>query len=202
VWKKVKKGEFVKSARTKFKKFNNMSDFKAFYEKEIKKKLMDELKVKNPMAAPRVEKIVINVGAGEAVSNKGALEKIQEQIGWIANQKPVITKARSSVSAFKIRKGLPIGVKVTLRGKNMYFFLEKLIKIVLPRFRDFRGISDQNIDTHGNLNMGFNEQTIFPEIEYDKIDKMRGLQITLVTNTRDREKGKKLFEKLGIPFKA
>ncbi len=179
-----------------------MSDLKKHYEEEIKKKLMSELNLKNPMAVPRVEKIVINVGAGEAVTNKGVLEKIQEQVGWIAAQKPVITKARSSVSAFKIRKGYPIGVKVTLRGKNMYFFLEKLINIVIPRFRDFRGISETNIDTYGNLNLGLNEQTIFPEIEYDKVDKMRGLQITVVTNAKDHAKGKKLFQELGIPFKA
>lgn len=179
-----------------------MADFKKFYEEEVKKKLMDDLKLENPMAVPKIEKIVVNVGAGEAVTNKAVLEKIQEQIGWITNQKPIITKARSSVSAFKIRKGYPIGVKVTLRGKNMYIFLEKLIKIVIPRFRDFRGISEQNVDAHGNLNLGVNEQTIFPEIEYDKIDKMRGLQITVVTNAKDKTKGKILFEKLGIPFKA
>ncbi len=179
-----------------------MSDLKKYYEEEIKKKLMEELKLENPMAVPRVEKIVINVGAGEAVTNKGVLEKIQEQVGWISNQKPVVTKARSSVSAFKIRKGYPIGVKVTLRGKNMYYFLEKLIQIVIPRFRDFRGISESNIDTYGNLNLGLNEQTIFPEIEYDKVDKMRGLQVTVVTNARDHEKGMKLFKELGIPFKA
>lgn len=178
-----------------------MSDFKKYCEQEVYKKLKEELKLDNPMAVPRIKKIVLNVGAGEAVTNKVVLEKIQEQISWIANQKPVITKARSSVSAFKIRKGLPIGVKVTLRGKNMYFFLEKLIKIVIPRFRDFRGISDTNIDQHGNLNLGLNEQTIFPEVEYDKVDKMRGLQVTVVTNAKDKNKGKKLFETLGIPFK-
>lgn len=181
--------------------YNPMSDFKRFYEQEINKSLMKELNLSNPMAVPRIKKIVVNVGAGEAVANKGVLEKIQEQLSWITNQKPVITKARTSVSAFKIRKGLPIGVKVTLRGKNMYFFLEKLIKIVIPRFRDFRGISDNNIDIHGNLNLGLTEQTIFPEIEYDKIDKMRGLQVTIVTNANNREKGKKLFKQLGIPFK-
>src|SRR3989344_2195367 len=145
-----------------------MSDFKKYCEQEVYKKLKEELKLDNPMAVPRIKKIVLNVGAGEAVTNKGFL----------------------------------IGVKVTLRGKNMYFFLEKLIKIVIPRFRDFRGISDSNIDQHGNLNLGLTEQTIFPEIEYDKVDKMRGLQVTVVTNAKDKIKGKKLFETLGIPFKA
>lgn len=179
-----------------------MSDFKSYYNQEVKQKLMDELKITNPMAIPKVLKIVVNVGAGEAVSNKGILEKVAEQIGWITNQKPIITKARSSVSAFKIRKGYPIGVKVTLRGKNMYIFLEKLIKIVIPRLRDFKGIDDSNVDSHGNLNLGFTEQTLFPEIEYDKIDKMRGLQITVVTNAKEHEKGRKLFQLLGVPFKA
>lgn len=179
-----------------------MSDFKLYYNQEVKQKLMEELKIANPMAIPKVLKIVVNVGAGEAVSNKGVLEKVTEQIGWITNQKPVITKARSSVSAFKIRKGYPIGVKVTLRGKNMYIFLEKLIKIVIPRLRDFKGIDESNVDSHGNLNLGFTEQTLFPEIEYDKIDKMRGLQITVVTNAKEHEKGRKLFQLLGVPFKA
>jgi large subunit ribosomal protein L5 len=175
-------------------------NFKDFYQKEIKEKLMKELAIKNPFAVPKVEKIVINVGAGEAVQNKNVLEKIQEQIGLISGQKPIITKARKSISAFKIRKGLPIGVKLTLRGKRMYHFLEKLVKIVIPRIRDFRGIAESALDQHGNLNLGFPEQTIFPEIDFDKIDKIRGLQVTIVTSTNDRKSAKKLFEFLGIPF--
>jgi len=175
-------------------------DFKTFYQTEVKPKLMKELSIENPLAVPKVEKIVLNVGAGEAVINKGVLEKIQEQISLITGQKPVITKARKSISAFKIRKGIPIGVKVTLRGKRMYHFLEKLIKIVIPRLRDFRGISPKSLDQHGNLNLGFSEQTIFPEIDFDKIDKIRGLQVTIVTNAKDQKKAKKLFEVLGIPF--
>ncbi|OGK21763.1 50S ribosomal protein L5, partial [Candidatus Roizmanbacteria bacterium RIFCSPHIGHO2_02_FULL_37_15] len=138
--------------------------FKDFYNQEVKKKLMAELKLSNQMEVPKVIKIVVNVGAGEAVINKGVLEKIQEQLSLITGQKAIITKARKSVSAFKIRKGLPIGVKVTLRDKRMYSFLEKLIKVVIPRLRDFRGIREKSIDTHGNLNLGFSEQTIFPEI--------------------------------------
>jgi len=175
--------------------------FKDYYKQQLVKKGMEVFGVKNPMAVPRVLKIVLNVGAGEAVVNKGVLEKIQEQLALITGQKPVITKARKSVSAFKIRKGFPIGVKVTLRGKRMYDFLEKLIKIVIPRIRDFRGISTNSIDEYGNLNLGFSEQTIFPEIDFDKIDKIRGLEVTIVTNARDKEKGKKLFELLGIPFR-
>ncbi len=177
-----------------------MMTLKDYYNQEAKKKLGEELKVKNLMSVPRVEKIVINVGVGEAATNKSVLEKVQEQLNLISGQKAVITKARNSISAFRIRKGVPIGIKVTLRGKGMYAFLEKLIKIVIPRLRDFRGISESSIDPHGNLNLGFTEQTIFPEIDYDKIDKMRGLQVTIVTNAQSKEQGKKLFEILGIPF--
>lgn len=175
-------------------------EFIDFYKNEVKKKLQAELVLKNVMAVPGIVKIVLNVGAGEAVSNKNVLEKIQEQMSYIAGQKPVITKAKKSVSAFKIRRGLPIGVKVTLRGKNMYSFLEKFIKIVLPRIRDFRGLLENNVDKTGNLNVGLTEQTIFPEIDYDKIDKIRGLQITLVTSAKNKDEGLKLFKLLGIPF--
>lgn len=162
---------------------------------------MKELGIDNIMAVPKILKIVVNVGAGEAVSNKNVLTHVQEQIGIITGQKPVVTKARKSISAFKIRKGMPLGAKVTLRGDNMYVFLEKVIKIVIPRLRDFRGISDSAVDSHGNLNLGFTEQTIFHEIEFDKIDKMRGLEVTVVTNAKDHNKGRKLFEMLGVPFK-
>lgn len=175
--------------------------FKEYYNQEIRKKLKTELKLNNFFETPIPVKIVLNVGAGEAVVNKNVLEKIVEQISTIAGQKAVITKAKVSISAFKIRKGLAIGVKVTLRGDRMYQFLEKLIKIVIPRLRDFKGISESNIDSHGNLNIGFTEQTIFPEIEFDKIDKIRGLQVTVVTTAKNHEKGKKLFELLGVPFK-
>lgn len=175
--------------------------FQEYYKTEVAEKLKKELNLKNVMAVPRIIKIAVNVGAGEAVSNKNVIEKIQEQITAITGQKAMITKARVSVSAFKIRKGLPIGVKVTLRGKRMYHLLEKLIKIVIPRLKDFRGVSEKSIDQNGNLNIGFPEQTIFPEIDFDKIDKIRGLEVTVVTNARSHEKGKKLFEMLGIPFK-
>lgn len=176
-------------------------NFKEYYQKELAEKALPELGISNIMEIPRVMKVVVNVGAGEAVSSKGVLEKIQEQIALITGQKPIITKARKSISAFKIRKGLPIGVKVTLRGNKMLNFVEKLIKIVIPRIRDFRGISENNIDAHGNINIGFSEQTIFPEIDFDKIDKIRGLEVTLVTNAKDKSRGKKFFELLGIAFK-
>lgn len=175
--------------------------FKEYYNTEVRKQVMEGLKIKNPMAIPHLIKIVVNVGAGEAVSNKNVIGHIQTQLTTITGQKPVVTKAKRSVSAFKIRQGQNIGVKVTLRGKNMYEFFEKIIKIVIPRLKDFRGINLTCVDPHGNLNIGFTEQTLFPEIEYDKIDKIRGLEVTVVTNARNREKGLKLFETLGVPFK-
>lgn len=175
--------------------------FKEQYNTEVKQKLVKELNLKNVMETPKPIKIVLNVGAGEAVDSKTVLEKITEQLTQIAGQKPVITKARVSISAFKIRKGLPIGAKVTLRGKAMWAFLEKLIKIVIPRIRDFKGLNATNVDGHGNMNIGFYEQTIFPEIEFDKIDKIRGLEVTVVTTAKNYERGRKLFELMGVPFK-
>ncbi len=163
---------------------------------------MKELKIVNPMAVPRIIKIVVNVGVGEAISNKKALGNISSQLMIITGQKPVYTLARKSIATFKIRKGIPIGVKVTLRGKRMYIFLEKLIKVVIPRIRDFKGISEKSIDLKGNLNIGFSEQTIFPEIEFDEIDKIRGLEVTIVTNAKNKKTGKILFKNLGIPFKG
>ena len=162
---------------------------------------MKELGLKNSFSVPNLVKVVLNVGAGEAVSNKGVIAKIQEQISTIAGQRAVVTKARKSVSAFKIREGLAIGVKVTIRGDRMYEFLQKFITIVIPRLRDFKGIDDNAVDAHGNLNIRFTEQTLFPEIEYDKVDKLRGLQITVVTTAKDKKKGRLLFEKLGVAFK-
>lgn len=171
------------------------------YDQQLLKKIMKELNITNVMAVPKIIKIVLNVGAGEATVNRGVLEKISEQLALIAGQKPVITKARVSVSAFKIRKGFPIGVKVTLRGKKMRYFFDKLVKIIIPRLKDFRGLPESTVDNHGNLNLGLREQTIFPEIDFDKIDKIRGLQITVVTNAKSKERGKKFFELLGIPFR-
>lgn len=176
-------------------------NFKDYYNDEIKKQLMEKLELSNPMSAPRIMKIVLNVGVGEALTSRTVMEKVEEQIATIAGQKPVVTKAKKSVSAFKVRKGFPIGVKVTLRGAKMYAFLEKMIKIVIPRLRDLRGISQTTVDQSGNLNIGFTEQTVFPEIDFDKIDKIRGLEVTVVTNARSQEKGRVLFETLGVPFK-
>ena len=177
-----------------------MATLKDTYNKEVKQQLMKEFGIKNVFAVPTIEKVVVNVGVGEAITNKKAVQNVQEQIELITGQKSMVTLARKSISAFKIRKGMPIGVKTTLRGNRMHFFLEKLINVVIPRLRDFRGIPHSSVDQHGNLNLGFAEQTLFPEIEYDKIDKIRGLEITIVTKTKNREHGKKLFELLGIPF--
>jgi large subunit ribosomal protein L5 len=174
--------------------------FKQYYQ-EQQEKIAKELKIENKLGVPKVVKIMVNVGAGEAATNKKILDKVVEDLSKITGQKPVITLARKSIATFKIRKGLAIGVKVTLRGERMYSFLEKFIKIVLPRIRDFRGISSKSFDGRGNLNIGITEQTLFPEIEYDKIDKLRGLEVTIVTNARTNEKGKKLLEILGIPFR-
>jgi large subunit ribosomal protein L5 len=178
-----------------------MAALKQHYIKTIAPELRKELDVKNIHAVPRLMKVVVNVGVGEAVSNKNVVAKVAEDIRLITGQKPIIAEARKSVSAFKLRKGLAIGVKVTLRGENMYIFLDKLFKIVLPRIRDFRGISDASFDGQGNLNIGMSDQTLFPEIDYDKIDKIRGLEITLVTSTRKDSDAQKLFEKLGLVFK-
>lgn len=174
--------------------------YKDFYSTNNLKAVAKDFGSENIFAVPRITKIVVNVGAGEAVKSKNVTTDIAKQLGIITGQKAIITKARRSVSAFKIREGLPIGVKVTLRGKRMIAFLDKLVHIVVPVLKDFRGIKDTCVDGHGNLNLGFTEQTIFPEIDFDSIDRMRGLQVTIATNAKSHAKGRMLFEKLGIPF--
>ena len=170
------------------------------YTNKIRETLGKELGITNLCAVPRVVKIVVNVGAGDAAQDKKVIESIKKEIRLITGQNPVVTQARKSIAAFKIRKGLAIGVKVTLRSKRMMFFLEKLLKIVFPRIRDFRGVSEKSLDGKGNLNIGISEQTLFPEIEYDTIDRIRGLEITIVTTAKDNQSAKRLFELLGMPF--
>jgi len=166
------------------------------YNKDIEKKIAKRIKVSNPMEIPKLTKVVLNMGLGEAVTSKNVIKPAQEQLSIIAGQKAVVTKARKSISAFKIRKGLPIGVKVTLRGKKMTGFLKRLIYTILPRIRDFRGVRVNAVDQNGNLNLGFTEQTIFPEIEFDSVDRIRGLQVTIVSTAKSHDRGKVLYEEI------
>lgn len=170
------------------------------YNQELIKSLQDELKLGNVMAVPRLAKVTINVGAKEAMSDKKVLEAVLEQIGTIAGQRPSVRLSKKSIANFKLREGLPIGVAVTLRGKRMYEFIEKLIKIVFPRVRDFRGVPLTSFDGRGNYSLGFKEQIVFPEIDYSKIDKIRGLEITITTTAKNDEEGKALLKALGMPF--
>ncbi len=171
------------------------------YYKEVVPALMEELGLDNIMEVPRIEKVVLNIGVGEGKENAKALEAAARDLAVIAGQKPIIRRARKSVAGFRLRKGQPIGVKVTLRGDRMWAFLDRLINIALPRVRDFRGVSPHAFDGRGNYSLGFREQLVFPEIDYDKIDKVRGLQVTIVTTAETDEEAYKLLEKLGMPFR-
>ncbi len=173
---------------------------KELYESK-KSQLAADLKLKNPMQVPSISKIVINVGTKEAVVDKKVLDKITEQLGLIAGQKLVVTHAKRDISSFKLRRGMPIGAMVTLRGKRMWAFLEKLINIVFPRVRDFRGVARTSFDGRGNYSLGFKEQIVFSEIEYSQVDKIRGMQITINTTAKNNENALKLLEILGFPFK-
>ena len=177
-----------------------MARLKDRYANEITGRMMKEFGYMNVMQVPRVEKIVLNMGLGEAIQNHKILETAAEELTVIAGQKAIITKARRSIAAFKLREGMPIGVTVTLRRERMFHFLDKLINIVLPRVRDFRGISPKAFDGRGNYTLGLKEQIVFPEIEYDKIDKVRGLEISIVTTAEKDEDGRHLLELLGMPF--
>ena len=171
------------------------------YQKEIVPVLFKELKLGNVMEVPRINKVVVNIGVGEALDNAKALEAAVGDLVKITGQKPIITKARKSIANFKLREGRQIGVKVTLRGERMWAFLDRLMNIGLPRVRDFRGISPNAFDGRGNYTLGLREQLVFPEIEYDKIDKLRGLEISIVTSAKTDEHARKLLELLGMPFR-
>lgn len=173
-----------------------------FYEKEVRPALVRRFKYKNVMQVPKLEKIVINMGLGEAIQNIKALDAAAADIMLIAGQKPVITKAKRSIASFKLRSGMPIGCTVTLRRERMYEFLQKLVTIVLPRVRDFKGISPKSFDGRGNYTIGLREQIIFPEIEYDKVDKVRGMNITIATSAKSDEEAYELLKLLGMPFKG
>ena len=172
------------------------------YQSEVVKALQDKFQYKNVMQIPKVEKIIINMGVGEAVGDSKALESAVADLTTIAGQKPVITKAKKSIAAFKLRAGMPIGTKVTLRGDRMYYFLDKLMNIALPRVRDFRGVSTTAFDGRGNYALGLKEQLIFPEIEYDKVSKVRGMDIIIVTTANTDEEAKELLKLMGMPFAA
>jgi len=178
-----------------------MNRLKEKYQSEVVPALIKSLSLDNLMQVPKVEKIVLNIGLGEALDNPKALEAASTDLQTITGQKPVITKARVSVANFKLREGRSIGSKVTLRGERMWAFLDRLVNVVLPRVRDFRGISRDAFDGRGNYTLGLREQLIFPEIEYDKIDKIRGLEITIVTTARSDDHAAALLEMLGMPFR-
>jgi large subunit ribosomal protein L5 len=167
---------------------------------EVTPSLIQKFNYTSVMQVPKVEKIVINMGVGEAVSNSKVLDTAVEDLQKIAGQKPVVTKSKKSIAGFKLRENMPIGVKVTLRGERMYHFLDKLFNVALPRVRDFRGISNKAFDGRGNYTMGLKEQLIFPEIEYDKIDKVRGMDIVIVTTAKSDEEARELLTQLGAPF--
>ncbi|WAM32435.1 50S ribosomal protein L5 [Caldicellulosiruptor naganoensis] len=170
------------------------------YFKEVIPAMMQKFGYKNVMQVPRLGKIVINIGLGEAKDNPKALEAAMNDLMAITGQKPVVTKAKKSIANFKLRKGMPIGCMVTLRGDRMYEFLDKMINLALPRVRDFRGVSDKSFDGRGNYTIGFKEQVVFPEIDYDKVDKIRGLEVTIVTSAKTDEEAKELLRLLGMPF--
>lgn len=178
-----------------------MSNLKTQHTNEIVPRLMDRFGYKNVMQVPKLTKIVLNMGLGEAIQNIKVLDSAVQELGLIAGQKPIVTRARKSIAAFKLRAGMPIGCKVTLRGVRMYDFFTRLVNIALPRVRDFRGISPKGFDGRGNYSLGIKEHIIFPEIEYDKIDKIKGLNVTIVTSARTDEGGKALLELIGMPFR-
>ncbi len=178
-----------------------MSQLKLYYNKEVVPKLLETFKYDNIMQVPKLEKIVLNMGLGEAIHNIKILDSAIEELKIIAGQQPVVTRAKRSIAAFKLREGMPIGCMVTLRRKRMYDFYYKLVNIALPRVRDFRGLSGKALDNHGNYTLGIKEHIIFPEIDYDKIDKIKGLNITIVTSAKTDKEGKELLKLMGMPFR-
>jgi large subunit ribosomal protein L5 len=178
-----------------------MSRLKEKYSKEIVPAMIKEFGYRNVMQVPKLEKVVLNMGLGEAIHNIKVLDSAVEELALISAQKPVITRARKSIASFKLREGMPIGCMVTLRSERMYYFLDKLFNVALPRVRDFRGLSDKAFDGHGNYTLGVKEQIIFPEINYDTIDKVKGLNITIITTTRNDAEGRFLLEKMGLLFR-
>ena len=179
-----------------------MARLKELYKSELVAKLKSELSLDNVMEVPRITKITLNMGVGEAIGDKKALESAVADLTLIAGQKPIINNARKSIAGFKVRQGWPIGTKVTLRSERMYEFLERLVGIAIPRIRDFRGVSAKQFDGRGNFSMGVSEQIIFPEIDYEKIDKLRGMDITITTTARDDDEGRALLRAFNFPLKG
>jgi len=179
-----------------------MARLKKYYEETVVRQLMDQFNYKSVMEVPRIEKITLNMGVGEAVADKKVMENAVSDLEKIAGQKPLVTKAKKSIAGFKIRDDYPVGCKVTLRKNNMYTFLDRLISIAIPRIRDFRGISAKSFDGRGNYNMGIKEQIIFPEIEYDKIDALRGMNITITTSAKTDDEAKGLLSAFSFPFRG
>ncbi len=178
-----------------------MGNLKERYREEIAPQMQKLYNYRNPMQIPKLEKIVLNMGLGEAIHNIKVLDRAVEELSLIAGQRPVITRARRSIASFKLREGMPIGCRVTLRSHRMFDFFEKLVNIALPRVRDFRGLTDRSFDGRGNYTLGIKEHIIFPEIDYDKIDKIKGLNITIVTTAKTDEEGKTLLKLMGMPFR-
>ncbi|MBE6113100.1 MAG: 50S ribosomal protein L5 [Phascolarctobacterium sp.] len=177
-----------------------MARLKDKYLNEVVPGLQEQFKYTNVMAIPKLDKVVINIGLGEAVANPKALDAALNDLTLITGQKPVVTRAKKSIAGFKLREGMPVGVKVTLRGDRMYEFVDRLVSVALPRVRDFRGVSPKSFDGRGNYSLGLKEQLIFPEIEYDKIDKLRGMEIIFATTAKTDEEGRALLKLLGMPF--
>lgn len=171
------------------------------YRNEVVPNLVNQFSYKNALQAPRVEKVVINMGLGEATQNPKVIDSAVEELSIITGQKPVITRAKKSIAGFRLREGMPIGTKVTLRGERMYHFLDKLMNVALPRVRDFRGVSPRAFDGRGNYTLGLREQLIFPEIDYDQIDKVRGMEVVVVTSAKTDEEARSLLTEMGMPFR-
>src|ERR1700735_78015 len=178
-----------------------MARLKEFYREKVVPQLKADLKLDNPMQVPRISKITVNMGVGEAVADRKVIDAAVGDMTKITGQKPVICKSRKAIATFKVREGLPIGAKVTLRGARMYEFLDRLISVAMPRIRDFRGISPRGFDGRGNYSMGVREQIIFPEIQYDQVDQLRGMDITITTTARDNKHGRALLDAFNFPFR-
>lgn len=177
-----------------------MNELKQTYQEKIVPSMMEKFNYRSVMEVPKIEKIVINMGVGDAVQNTKLLDNAVEELTLIAGQKPVVTRAKNSIAGFRLRDGMPIGTKVTLRGERMYEFLQKLVRVALPRVRDFRGVSSKAFDGRGNYTLGVKEQLIFPEIEYDKVSKVRGMDIVIVTTSNTDEEAHELLSQFGMPF--